>query len=110
MSSSQNEFNKKTTSVFHVTSILGDKWSPCLIFALTQGPMRFNELQEHLYNINPRTLSQRLTKLESLEIVSKKIISQTPPHTEYSLTKKGFEFVPILKNMIKWGEKYAQTS
>ena len=107
MSSSQNEFHRKTTSGFNATFVLGDKWSPCLLFALTQQPMRFNQLQEHLYNINPRTLSQRLMKLESMGIILKKTLSQNPPHTEYSLTEKGRELIPILKSMIKWGDKYS---
>lgn len=106
MSSSQNDYQRKTTCVANATYAIGDKWSPCLIFALTQRPMRFNELQENVQNINPRTLSQRLAKLEEIGIISKKMISQLPPHTEYSLTKKGEELVPILKSMIKWGDKY----
>src|SRR5690348_14206287 len=106
MSSSQKDFSDKTVCVATTTDVLGDKWSPCLLFALTQKAMRFNELQEHVSNINPRTLSQRLSKLETMNIVIKKTISQSPPHTEYSLTKKGQELIPILKSMIKWGEKY----
>src|SRR6185369_1590172 len=106
MSSSKNDFEKKTTCVVNTTYVLGDKWSLCLIFALMQKPMRFNQLQESLNNINPRTLSQRLTKLETMDIVLK-VVSQNPPHTKYSLTKKGHELVPILRSMIKWGEKYS---
>lgn len=106
MSRGKNNFATKTVCVANTTYALGDKWSPCLIFALTQKSMRFNELQEHLFNINPRTLSQRLLKLESMEIIMKEIISQVPPRTQYSLTKKGRELVPILKSMITWGEKY----
>ena len=109
MSSRKNDFQEKTNCVLSATYVLGDKWSPCLIFALTQQPMRFNQLQEHLNNINPRTLSQRLIKLESMAIVIKKTISQSPPHTQYSLTEKGHELVPILKSMITWGDKYHTT-
>lgn len=105
MSSTQNDFYKKTTCVASATSVLGDKWSPCLLFSLTQKAMRFNELQEHLAT-NPRTLSQRLAKLEVMGIIRKTIVSQLPPHTEYTLTEKGRELVPILKSMITWGSKY----
>jgi DNA-binding HxlR family transcriptional regulator len=108
MSSTKNDFQKQTECVAHTTVALGDKWSPCLIFALMKGPMRFSELQENLRNINPRTLSQRLAKLEAMKIIEKKTISQTPLHTEYSLTDKGRELAPILKTMITWGEKYGQ--
>lgn len=106
MSSSRNDFQKKSASVFNATRALGDKWSPCLIFLLSQRSMRFSELQECMHNINPRTLSQRLDKFESLDIISKETIPQNPPHTAYVLTAKGQELVPILRNMIKWGDKY----
>lgn len=106
MSSSQINFQKKRTYVLTATEVIGDKWSPCLLCALSNKPMRFNQLQEQLSRISPRTLSQRLSKLETMGIISKKIISQVPPHTEYTLTQKGLELLPILRSMIVWGEKY----
>lgn len=86
--------------------VLGDKWSPRLLFALAGGPLRFCELQERAGGVNPRTLSQRLDDLEQWGVVSKKTFNEAPPRVEYTLTKKGEELMPILRSMAAWGEKH----
>jgi DNA-binding HxlR family transcriptional regulator len=32
-----------------------------------------------------------------------------PPRIEYTLTEKGRDLIPVLKQMAAWGEKYYQT-
>lgn len=86
--------------------ILGDKWTPLLVRALAIEPLRFCELQKATSNINPRTLSARLTWLEENEIITKGQRPTTPPCTEYLLTKKGSALVPVLRSMASWGERY----
>ncbi|HEX8932468.1 MAG TPA: winged helix-turn-helix transcriptional regulator [Patescibacteria group bacterium] len=39
-------------------------------------------------------------------MIKKIIYSEIPPRTEYSLTQKGKDLVPILQSMADWGEKY----
>lgn len=56
--------------------------------------------------MNPRTLSARLGGLEAEGIVTRTVRSQFPPHTEYSLTDKGRDLLPILEAMVVWGTKY----
>jgi DNA-binding HxlR family transcriptional regulator len=87
--------------------ILGDKWTPLLIRALASTPLRFCELQKATSNINPRTLSARLSWLEENEIIMKGMRATTPPCAEYMLTQKGNELVPVLQTMAAWGEKYS---
>ena len=86
--------------------ILGDKWTPLLVRALAIGPRRFCELQKATSNINPRTLSARLVWLEQNGIVVRATRPSTPPCTEYALTQKGDDLVPVLKTMAAWGDKY----
>lgn len=89
------------------THILGDKWTPILLNVLTtQGPQRFGALHLSVHGISPRTLSARLTKLESQGILIKKVYAEVPPHTEYALTEKGADLIPILELMAKWGKKH----
>lgn len=95
----------KTKCVEATVSIFGDKWTPLLVCALTDAVLRFSQLEEKT-GINPRTLSERLTRLEEEGIIKKIIYSEIPPHTEYSLTPKGKDLVPILQSMADWGEKY----
>lgn len=87
--------------------IIGNKWSGFIIRELTAGPRRFGELQAALDGISPRTLSQRLDSLEAEAVISKKTYAEVPPRVEYALTPKGEEFIPILRAMIAWGDKYS---
>ncbi|HUS26310.1 MAG TPA: helix-turn-helix domain-containing protein [Nevskiaceae bacterium] len=87
-------------------AILGDKWTPHIIRALNEQPMRFCQLQDAVGGINPRTLSARLSNLEEQQIITKKTLPEVPPHTEYALTTKGQDLVPILHSMAVWGEKH----
>lgn len=88
-------------------AVLGDKWNPFIIQALESGPQRFCEIQHTpAGTVNPRTLSDRLQRLEDLQIITKEVISHMPPHTEYALTVRGRELLPILEQMVRWSERH----
>ena len=87
--------------------IIGNKWTALILRDLFKGPKRFCELEKSVGNINPRTLSQRLDALESHGIVTKATFAEVPPRTEYALTQKGQDLLPILKQMAAWGTKYS---
>ncbi len=92
--------------VVFATKVLGDKWTPRLLFALSQKTLRFCELQQQAGGVNPRTLTQRLIDLEQLGIIHKQTFNESPPRVDYSLTPKGQDLVPILRKMAEWGDKY----
>jgi DNA-binding HxlR family transcriptional regulator len=86
--------------------IIGNKWTALILRDLFSGPKRFCELEKSVGTINPRTLSQRLDDLEANGIVTRKSFAEVPPRTEYTLTDKGHDLLPILKQMATWGTKY----
>lgn len=86
--------------------IVGNKWTALILRDLFSGPKRFCELEKSVGTINPRTLSQRLDTLEESGIITKKNFAEVPPRTEYTLTQKGLDLLPILKQMATWGTKY----
>jgi DNA-binding HxlR family transcriptional regulator len=94
--------------------IIGNKWTALILRDLTTGPKRFGELEKSLSSngrgagISPRTLSQRMDDLEAHGIITKKSYAEVPPRCEYTLTAKGQDLLPILKQMAVWGEKYYQ--
>lgn len=88
-------------------AIVSSKWTPQLIYALSNGVCRFGELQKEAGGINPRTLSARLDELEQAGIIAKTSFAEVPPRVEYVLTQKGSDLIPILERMVEWGEKYA---
>lgn len=96
--------------------IIGNKWTALILRDLTSGSKRFGELERSLSSgsrgagISPRTLSQRMDDLEEHGIVSRRMYAEMPPRCEYTLTDKGRDLVPILKQMAVWGEKYYDSS
>ncbi len=96
----------QTGCIASAMQVVGGKWTALILRDLFAGPKRFCELEKSVGKINPRTLSQRLDDLAKYGIISKKSFAEVPPRTEYSLTKKGEDLLPILKQMAAWGEKY----
>lgn len=88
-------------------NILGSKWTALILRDLSRGPRRFKDFELSLPGISPRTLSQRLDELEAEGIITKKSYAEVPPRVEYTLTTKGEDLLPILKQMASWGSKYA---
>ena len=87
--------------------IIGNKWTALILRDLAEGSKRFTELERSLSGISPRTLSQRLDDLEKHKIISKATFAEVPPRIEYTLTIKGHDLIPVLKQMAHWGTKYS---
>jgi DNA-binding HxlR family transcriptional regulator len=96
----------KTGCIASAMEIIGNKWTALILRDLYTGSKRFHELEKSVGNINPRTLSQRLDGLEAHGIITKQVFAEVPPRTEYTLTPKGTDLIPILQQMASWGEKH----
>jgi DNA-binding HxlR family transcriptional regulator len=70
-----------------------------------QEPRRFNDIKRAI-DVNPVTLTQRLTELVQVGIVGRKTYNETPPRVEYSLTPKGRDLVPLMDQLSKWARKH----
>jgi DNA-binding HxlR family transcriptional regulator len=108
MKSSDNtvKLEPKTGCIASAMEIIGSKWTALILRDLSEGPKRFSELERSVGSINPRTLSQRLDDLEQHAIVTRKSYAEVPPRTEYTLTQKGEDLLPVLQAMSTWGDKY----
>lgn len=96
----------RTGCIAGAMEIIGNKWTALILRDLFSGPKRFCELERSVGNINPRTLSQRLDDLEAHGILSRQSFAEVPPRTEYTLTSKGEDLLPVLEQMAAWGTKY----
>ena len=68
--------------------------------------MRFGELKNAVTRVTNTMLTNSLRKLEQRGVVTRIQYNEIPPHTEYSLTEQGRELLPIMFEMVRWGEKY----
>ena len=89
-------------------ALLGQKWVPHIVYDLTGGKRRFNELATMIGGCNSRTLRDRLRGLEDLGIVSRHIVATMPPWVEYQLTEKGRELAEALSGLEEWGHRYME--
>ena len=97
------ESNELFCPLQEIVDVLERKWSFQIIYEIgNHGKIRFNELQEELKHISPKTLSDTLKKLENGYLVSKKFFNQTPPKVEYTLNKDGLSLYPIIVKLLKW--------
>ncbi len=72
-----------------VLSLIGDKWTPVIIYCLSGGVQRFSELQHRIPDISKKMLAQVLRELERTGLVERTVHHDVPPKTEYRLTEAG---------------------
>jgi DNA-binding HxlR family transcriptional regulator len=104
--SAQITIEPKSGCIASAMQIIGNKWTALILRDLFSGPKRFCELEKSVGKINPRTLSQRLDDLEEHGIITRRTFAEVPPHTEYALTSKGRDLMPVLEAMASWGTKH----
>lgn len=86
-------------------SILGNAWTPNIIWHLIGGPRRFSELRIDIPPISAKVLSTRLRELESNGLILREVKPTSPPSVEYSLTDLGRELVPAINAIADVGHK-----
>ncbi|ADJ14190.1 winged helix-turn-helix transcriptional regulator [Halalkalicoccus jeotgali] len=75
--------------------VLGCKWTRRIVAHLAGGETRFNEIKRAL-GVPTSTLSARLKRLESSDIVFREVEESTPPAVHYGLTNRGERLAELL--------------
>ncbi len=87
--------------------ILGDKWTLLIIRDLTfNGKRTYGEFLQSEEKIATNILADRLLMLEKNEIVEKRAFPGNKAKNLYQLTPKGIDLMPILFEIILWGDEY----
>lgn len=87
-------------------NILGGKWKLKILWQISKGAVRFNELQRRLGKITTKTLTQQLRELEEQKMLTRTVYPDNPPKVEYALTELGQTIQPVLKSLCEWGTAY----
>jgi DNA-binding HxlR family transcriptional regulator len=88
--------------------IIAGKWAVVILHNLSNGTLRFGELQRLLPDLTQATLTKQLRSLEDNGMVRRHVYPQVPPKVEYSLTDIGEDFKSVLDSISVWGEKYIE--
>lgn len=86
-------------------ALLGGAWTPNVIWSLSGGARRFNELRVDIPPISAKVLTARLRELEEKGLVTRDVRPTSPPSVEYALTELGRELIPAITAIVDVGHK-----
>ena len=86
-------------------SLIGGKYKALILWHLSGGALRFNQLQKAVA-ATPRMLTLQLRELEADGLVTRTIYPEVPPRVEYAMTDLGRSLMPILTAIRDWGTEY----
>jgi DNA-binding HxlR family transcriptional regulator len=95
--------NDSGCPIARTASLIGDRWTPLIVRDLAPGCSRFSELQRSLDGISPKTLSDRLRRLEEAGVITRACFAEMPPRVEYRLTAKGHALLTVIESMRDFG-------
>lgn len=89
--------------------LIGGKYKALILWHLSEGTLRFSELNKRISGATPKMLTQQLRELEVHQLVYREVFPVVPPKVEYSLTERGKSLIPVLMAMRDWGVGYLKS-
>ena len=86
--------------------VIGGKWKPVILFAISNGVDRFGAMQRALAGVSKQMLTKQLRELEAHGVITRTVFAEVPPRVEYALTDKGCSLLPVIAAMRTWGETH----
>ena len=100
---------KQNCPVESTLELIGGKYKALILWHLSDGTLRFSELQKSISNATAKMLTQQLRELENDQLIHREVYPVIPPKVEYSLTDLGKSLIPLLTSMRDWGAAYLKT-
>ena len=88
--------------------LIQGKWAVLILHYLSEGTVRFNELQRKMPKMTHATLSAQLKQLEADGLIIRTEYPQIPPKVEYALSEMGEKFRYVLDSIEVWGKEYIE--
>ena len=86
--------------------LIGGKYKALILWNLSEGKLRFSQLQKQVPSATPRMLTLQLRELENQNLITRTVYPEVPPRVEYEMTPLGRSLMPILTAMRDWGAEY----
>jgi DNA-binding HxlR family transcriptional regulator len=83
---------------------IADKWASLILWKLSDGPVRFNQLRRVVDGISTKVLSQALKELERDGLVTRAVFPTVPVTVEYSITPLGQTLASKIAAVTEWAE------
>jgi DNA-binding HxlR family transcriptional regulator len=98
----KKDFDMADCGIRNLLDRVGDKWSLMIIDILSEGTLRYSELDHKIGSISQKMLTVTLKSLETDGLIDRKVYPQVPPRVEYSLTELGETLLPSIMMLKKW--------
>jgi DNA-binding HxlR family transcriptional regulator len=82
--------------------MIGGKWKPLILRLLSDGTLRFGQLQRAIPQVTQRMLTLQLRELERDGLLTRTVFPEVPPRVEYTLKPPGLQLLPILAALGDW--------
>jgi DNA-binding HxlR family transcriptional regulator len=92
--------------ITRVFQVLGKRWTGLILAALMNGPGHFAQLRRAVPRISERMLSDRLTELGALGLVTREVEEGPPLRVSYRLTAAGTALRPAMAELTRWAEAH----
>jgi DNA-binding HxlR family transcriptional regulator len=103
----RNELPPLVCARFHqAVELIGGRWTGAIIQTLLQGSTRYALIKAAIPDITDRMLSERLRSLESEELLTRRVVPESPVRVEYELTEKGRSLQSSLNEIGAWAERW----
>jgi DNA-binding HxlR family transcriptional regulator len=91
-----------------VLALIGDKWTPIVLYCLSGGVRRFGELYRHIPGISKKMLTQVLRNLERDGLVERTVYPEVTPKTDYVLSALGVQVHKPIALLCRWALQNTQ--
>ncbi|MDO9708451.1 winged helix-turn-helix transcriptional regulator [Paracraurococcus lichenis] len=89
----------------HALDLVGDRWALLVMREMLLGPRRFGDLRASLPGISANILTQRLSELEAIGVVERRVLPPPARVQVYALTPWGMESEPIFQALGRWAAR-----
>ena len=88
--------------------LIGDKWTPIVLYILGHGMKRYGQMQRHLPDISKKMLTQTLRTLEEGGLLRRTVYAEVPPKVEYDLTPLGRIYLEPVTALCGWATRHSK--
>ena len=86
--------------------VVGDSWTPIVLYILGRGTKRYGEMQRHLPDISKKMLTQTLRALEEAGLLKRTIYAEVPPRVDYDITALGRVYLEPVTALCRWATNH----
>lgn len=94
---------KNMLSIRDALEALEGRWKLLILFSLSSGPKRFNQLSKEVSGISDKILSKELKSLEENKLVKREVLESFSSTIEYTITAHGKSLEKVLEELHYWG-------